>query len=111
MFLCSRASDLHLIAPRDGGDPSFRKEPLMSTAVVEARADDAAPAWHQQFLALVVPAVEASARRRFRTLPVAEREESTAEAIAGALVAFVRLINRGKDPAAFAGRLALVAVL
>ena len=83
----------------------------MSAALVEVRAGDAVPDWHQQFLAQVLPAVQASARRRFRTLPVADREESTAEAIAGALVAFVRLSKRGKDPTAFAGRLALVAVL
>ena len=69
------------------------------------------PEWHEQFVAVILPAVEAIARRRFHGLPVADREESTAEAIAAALVAFVRLIRRGKDPAVFAGRLAQVAVL
>jgi len=67
--------------------------------------------WHPGFLTHVMPAVETVARRRFRSLPPSEREEATAEAVAGAVVVFVRLIRRGKDPATFARRLATFAVL
>lgn len=66
--------------------------------------------WHRQFLTEVLPSVEAIAQCRFRRLPPVEREEARAEAVAGALVNFVRLIQRGKNPVPFAGRLAKIAV-
>jgi len=69
------------------------------------------PDWHEQFLTVILPAVEAVARHRFRGLSDTEQEESSAEAIAGAMLTFVRLVRRGKDPAVFAGRLAQLAVL
>jgi hypothetical protein len=57
-------------------------------SVVPERAvpERAVPKWHEQFTAVILPAVEAVARKRFRGLPVVERKESAAEAIAGALV-------------------------
>ena len=67
--------------------------------------------WHQEFLTYVLPAVQLIAQLRFRDLPEAEREEATAEAVAGALVTFLRLLQRGKAPTAFAGRLARYAVM
>ena len=44
-------------------------------------------------------------------MPRVEQEEATAEAVAGALVNFVRLIKRGRKPHEFASRLARFAVL
>lgn len=69
------------------------------------------PGWHREFLTEVLPSVEFVAQIRFRALPPVEREEALAEAVAGALVSFVRLTRRGKNPSAFAGRLAKIAVL
>jgi hypothetical protein len=83
----------------------------MSTVVVVNGRNQAVPVWHPEFLAHVLPAVEAVARTRFRDLPSVDREEATAEAVAGALVSFVRLIRRGRKPTVFAGRLAVIAVL
>ncbi len=83
----------------------------MSAIVVEDRACHSVPGWHDEFLTHILPAVEAIARSRFRSLPAVEREEGTAEATACAMVFFVRLVRRGKNPTVFAGRLAQVAVL
>lgn len=69
------------------------------------------PTWHEQFLTHVLPSVQAIARIRFGSLPLVEQEEGVAEATAIAILAFVRLLKRGKDPIAFAGRLAKIAVL
>ena len=74
-------------------------------------ACDPVPGWHQEFLVHVLPAVQSAARIRFRALPGPEREEALAEAVAGAMFSFLRLLQRGKNPTAFAGRLAHVAVL
>jgi hypothetical protein len=83
----------------------------MSIAVAEDRRSRSVPDWHQDFLRYVVPAVQSFARSRLRNLAAVEQEEATAEAIAGAMIAFVRLIRRGKNPIAFVGRLAKIAVL
>ena len=83
----------------------------MSAIVVEDRACHSVPGWHDEFLNHILPAVEAVARSRFRSLPAVEREEGQAEAVATAMVFFVRLVSRGKNPTVFAGRLAQVAVL
>jgi hypothetical protein len=69
------------------------------------------PDWHQDFLTYVLPAVQSITRIRLRYLTPVEREEATAEAVVGAMVVFVRLIRRGKNPIPFAGRLAKIAVL
>lgn len=88
----------------------------MSTTIVEncVRQDRGCrddQGWHPSFLNAVMPAVQTIGRIRFRGLPAAEREEALAEAMAAALVSFVRLTERGKTPASFATRLARVAVL
>src|SRR5665213_1107447 len=83
----------------------------MSAVLVEDRACHSVPCWHDEFLTSILPAVEAVARARFRRLTACEREESTAEATVTAMIFFVRLVRRGKNPAVFAGRLAQVAVL
>jgi hypothetical protein len=82
----------------------------MSAVLVDDRACHSVPGWHDAFLKTILPAVEAVARVRFRSLPAVEREESMAEAVATAMLFFVRLIERGKTPSAFAGRLAQVSV-
>jgi len=83
----------------------------MNTVCVAVRDCDAVPGWHEEFLAHVLPAVKSIGSIRFRSLPETEREESLAEAIAGAMINFVRLLQRGRNPASFAKRLAQVAVL
>jgi hypothetical protein len=83
----------------------------MSTIIVAVRGRDADPVWHDQFLSSILPAVQVCARIRFRDLPQVEREESLAEATAAAMISFVRLIDRGKNPVTFASSLARVAVL
>jgi hypothetical protein len=83
----------------------------MSAIVGAVRGRDADPAWHDPFLSSVLPAVEVCSRVSFRTLPQIEREEATAEAIAVAMISFVSLVRRGRDPVEFAGSLARIAVL
>jgi DNA-binding NarL/FixJ family response regulator len=78
---------------------------------VAVRAGDASPSWHDQFLTYILPAVEVCARVRFRALPPVEREEARAEAVASAMIAFVRLQQRGRNPVEFARSLARFAVL
>jgi hypothetical protein len=82
----------------------------MSTSVTVVN-DKLSSSWHDAFMTNLLPKVETVARIRFRGLPACEKEEAQAEAVAIAIVLFVRLLRRGKNPAAFAGRLAQVAVL
>lgn len=72
---------------------------------------EAPPAWQQEFMTHVLPAIQAIARVRFSSLPSVEQEEALAEVTATAILTFVRLLRRGKDPAVFVGRLAKFAVL
>jgi hypothetical protein len=83
----------------------------MSAPFVAVRGREADPEWHDQFLASIMPVVQVCARIRFRDLPHVEQEEAVAEAVAAAMISFVRLVERGKNPVAFAGSLARVAVL
>jgi hypothetical protein len=83
----------------------------MTAVLVEDRACHSVPGWHDELLTNILPAIEAVARSRFRSLPAVEREEGQAVAIDTAMVFFVRLVSRGKNPTEFAGRLAQVAVL
>jgi hypothetical protein len=61
------------------------------------------------FLERVLPAVERHARYAFRHLAEQAREEMVAECVALAWSWFVRLVERGKDVARFASRLATFA--
>jgi len=83
----------------------------MNTPFIADQTCEAVPNWQSDFLANVLPVVISIARYRFRNLRQVEREEATAEAVAGAMVSFVRLVQRGRSPTAFAGRLAKIAVL
>ena len=84
----------------------------MSTVIMDVDVGSCPtnPVWQEQFLAHILPVVKDLARRRFRSLPRGEQEEATAEAVAGALIHFVRLVRRGLDPREFAARLAQIAL-
>jgi hypothetical protein len=83
----------------------------MNTIVVDDCHSSTNPLWQEQFLIHILPVVEDLARFQFRGLPGSEQEESTAEAVTSALISFVRLIRRGRDPRKFATRLAQIALL
>jgi len=68
-----------------------------------------APAWHARFLAML-PAIEAHARVAFRHLHPEAREDAVQEAVANALVAFVRLVQLHKVDVAYPTVLARYAV-
>jgi hypothetical protein len=78
----------------------------MSAVLAHDRISHDLSRWHDAFLADVLPAVHTIARFRFRNLRPVDREEAVAETTATAMIAFVRLIKRGKDPMAFVRRLA-----
>jgi DNA-binding NarL/FixJ family response regulator len=62
---------------------------------------DLAPAdGHAVFMSLV-PRLETHARVRFRHLNATDREEAVADVVAYGFASFLRLKERGKDPAAF----------
>src|SRR5262245_64281113 len=55
---------------------------------------------HTGFLALL-PIIQRQASMVFRNVPDADREEATAATVANAFSSYVRLTQRGKDPAHF----------
>jgi hypothetical protein len=67
------------------------------------------PAWHAGFLALL-PEIYRHIRFAFRRLESERRDEATQEALANALVAYVRLHELGKTDVAYATPLANYAV-
>ena len=69
----------------------------------------AKPAWHAGFMALL-PAIRRHVRFAFRRLDGERREEAVQEALANALVAYIRLHELGKTNVAYAGPLARYAV-
>ena len=80
----------------------------MSSASI-AVSNPSAPhsaAWHEEFLTCILPLVQACARLRFRHLPPVERDEAQAESVAVAMLNYLRLLERGRNPILFAGRLA-----
>jgi hypothetical protein len=60
-----------------------------------ATAAPCQPQWHDQFL-VMLPAIQAHARRAFRRLPADDREEAVQAVVALAAVAYVRLVRLGK---------------
>ena len=64
---------------------------------------------HGKFLEML-PAIRDQASMAFRGLPSETREELTAEVVANAFVAYVRLLDRGKDAVVFATPLAMFAI-
>lgn len=67
------------------------------------------PAWHPGFLALL-PDIRRQVRFAFRHLEPERREEAVQEALANAMVAYVRLVELGKPDVAYASPLASYAV-
>jgi hypothetical protein len=67
------------------------------------------PAWHAGFMALL-PDIRRHVRFAFRRLQSERREEAVQEALANALVAYVRLHELGKTAVAYASPLADYAV-
>jgi hypothetical protein len=77
-----------------------------------ARDDSERPAvsaWHAGFLALL-PQIRKYLWIGFRRLPVDERDEAMADAVANTAIAYARLYERGKLDVAFAASLADYAV-
>ena len=74
----------------------------------KAAANDK-PAWHAGFVALL-PDIYQQIRFAFRRMEGERREEATQEALANALVAYVRLYELGKTDVAYATPLANYAV-
>jgi|SRR5579863_9625490 len=64
----------------------------------------------ENFLVLVLPPIKSLSSRTFRNLPSSEREEAEAAATALAWVMYTALMARGKDPARFRKRFAVVVV-
>jgi hypothetical protein len=72
-------------------------------------AADSKPAWHAGFMALL-PDIRRQVRFAFRRLVGERRDDAVQEAIANALVAYVRLYELGKTDVAYATPLATYAV-
>ena len=67
------------------------------------------PAWHEGFMRLL-PGIRRCARHAFRNLRGDSQDEAIAEVTANALVAYARLIERGKADIAYATPLAMYAI-
>ena len=67
------------------------------------------PKWHAAFLAMV-PVITRYARTCFRDLDPDTREDLVQECVANCLVAFARLVERGKQSIAYPTVLAMYAV-
>jgi hypothetical protein len=72
-------------------------------------AADSKPTWHAGFMELL-PDIRRQVRFAFRRLAPERREEAVQEAIANALVAYIRLYELGKTDVAYASPLASFAV-
>ena len=69
----------------------------------------AVPAWHEPFLAML-PAIVRHASISFTDRPYQNRKELVQEAVANCLVAYVRLVELGKEDIAYPSVLAMYAV-
>ena len=67
------------------------------------------PGWHKRFLAMV-PTIIQRAQFALRDGPGEPREDLVAEAVANCLVAYVRLVRRGKESVAYPTVLAMYAI-
>ena len=67
------------------------------------------PQWHDDFL-VMLPVLQADARRAFRRLPADDREEAVQAVVAMAAVAYARLVRLGKADRGYATPLARFAV-
>jgi hypothetical protein len=74
-----------------------------------SKADDRIPSWHPRFLA-IVPAIRRTAEICFRKLRPDLRQEMVQEVIANALLAYWRLVERGREHLACPSALARFAI-
>jgi len=74
-----------------------------------AEAERTTPEWHCSFMRLL-PRIRRNVEARFHYLRREARDEAVQESIVIALVAYVRLVNSGKEDAAFSSSLARYAV-
>lgn len=81
----------------------------MVSVVRRTRPQRSVPAWHQGFMALV-PRICACARFAFRHLGPEAKQEAIQNVVAGALKAYVRLVELGKADIAYAAPLAMYAI-
>jgi len=81
----------------------------MVALAMQNRSRRSAPAWHAQFLNLM-PRIVLYARFAFRKLNSEVRQEAIQEVVAHSLVAFCRLVERGKADRAYPTALARYAV-
>ena len=81
----------------------------MSATIVSDQVESRA-AQEEHFLRHVLPSVTSLSRWKFRRLPHSEHEEALAAATALSWVMFANRISRGKDPAKFPKRFAVVIV-
>jgi len=84
-------------------------EVLMVSLAGEARSRRSVPAWHQAFMALL-PRICHYARFAFRRLNPEAKQEAIQSVVAGALAAYVRLVQLGKANIAYATPLAMYAI-
>ncbi len=72
-------------------------------------SNNSTPAWHEGFLRLL-PGIRRCVRHAFHHLPPEARDEAIAETTANALVAYTRLVEKGKEDIAYATPLAKFAI-
>lgn len=88
---------------------AFARPSPLQPLVPRPPAAPARPAWHAGFLALL-PDIRRQLRFAFRRLSGERREDAIQEALANALIAYVRLFEQGKSELAYATPLAQYAV-
>ena len=94
--------------PLSAGDgPYLEIVPMI--AFQEHKVDNGVQSPHDDFL-MLMPVVQRCAQLFFRSWPVVHREEAIAEAVAAALVSFISLKRRGKNPFQFPSVIAMRAV-
>lgn len=82
---------------------------LADRQTTPGRSDSCGAPWHSDFLAMV-PRIEQHARIAFRCLNPSEREDAISEVIANSLLAYVRLVERGRAEQATWSSLARYAI-
>ena len=73
--------------------------------IASIHSKPSAPAWHARFLAML-PTIRNVASYAFRDLDEEAQEDLTAEIVANCLVAFVRLVEQGRQDRAYPSALA-----
>ncbi len=93
----------------DEGGPHCQRTPTMIAPQQTYRSKQRPPEWHDDFLKML-PDVRRQATFAFRFLLLEAREEAVAETIANVLVAYARLVERGRRDQAYPSVLTRYAV-